>query len=277
MNEGELMAHCVQRTCTRALQSNCNSHLVPSTRKVLAIDMVSFLHTSGTSTTSLSSARFIPDIVCISSIHFFLGRPLFLLPLPHASIVSFSIPFARITWPSSSVLLPSVSATKLLFLVRSPSVSTRLFSSLSKRPLASFSRSTFRRHQSIFFSISLVFVHVSQPYSITGKVIAFTIRIFFCKLTCLSFHIFSRPCIATLSSVILLRISFSHPPSHSTKAPKKEKPATTSISSPSTSKLLQLSVFMILVFLILKYIPAFSLSVLSFLMMTFNCSFFPSH
>src|SRR6218665_1622941 len=147
MNEGELMAHCVQRTCSRALQSNCNSPLVPSTRRVLAIDMVSFLHTSGTSTTSLSSARFIPDIVCISSIHFFLGRPLFLLPLPHASIVSFSIPFARITWPSSSVLLPSVSATKLLFLVRSPSVSTCLFSSLSKRPLASFSRSTFRRHQ----------------------------------------------------------------------------------------------------------------------------------
>src|SRR6218665_2345948 len=46
MNEGELMAHCVQRTCSRALQSNCNSHLVPSTRRVLAIDMVSFLHMS---------------------------------------------------------------------------------------------------------------------------------------------------------------------------------------------------------------------------------------
>src|SRR6218665_530977 len=48
---------------------------------------------------------------------------------------------------SSSVLLPSVSATKLLLLFRSPSVSTRLFSSLSKRSLASFSRSTFCRHQ----------------------------------------------------------------------------------------------------------------------------------
>src|SRR6218665_1759905 len=46
---------------------------------------------------------------------------------------------------------------------------------------------------SIFFSIhvSLVFVHVSQPYGITGKIIAFTIRVFVCKLTCLSFHIFS--------------------------------------------------------------------------------------
>src|SRR6218665_1116646 len=74
---------------------------------------------------------------------------------------------------------------------------------------------------SIFFSIhvSLVFVHVSQPYSITRKIIAFTIRVFVSKLKCLSFHIFSRPCIATLLSVILLRISFSHLPSHSTKVP----------------------------------------------------------
>src|SRR6218665_3570361 len=63
----------------------CN--LVPSTRRVLAIDMVSFLHTSRTSTASLSSARFIPDMVCISSIHFYIGRPLFLLPSPRASII----------------------------------------------------------------------------------------------------------------------------------------------------------------------------------------------
>src|SRR6218665_295362 len=43
---------------------------------------------------------------------------------------------------SFSVLLPSVSATNLLLPVRSPSVSTRFFSSQSKRPPASFSRST---------------------------------------------------------------------------------------------------------------------------------------
>src|SRR6218665_3955260 len=97
----------------------------------------------------------------------------------------------------------------------------------------------------------------------------------FCLQTYVFVHTFSRPCIATLPSVILPRI-FSNLPSHSTKAPQKEKSATTSISSPSTSKLLQLSVVMILVFLILKYIPAFSLSVLSFLIMNFNCSFFPA-
>src|SRR6218665_1732483 len=45
--------------------------------------MVSFLHTSQSSAASLSSARFIPDIVCISSIH------LFLLPSPHASIIGY--------------------------------------------------------------------------------------------------------------------------------------------------------------------------------------------
>src|SRR6218665_17291 len=65
--------------------------------------MLSFLHTSRSSTASLSSVRFIPDIVCISSIHFFLGRPLFLFPSPNASIIFFSIPFARIPWPKNII------------------------------------------------------------------------------------------------------------------------------------------------------------------------------
>src|SRR6218665_789280 len=93
--------------------------------------MVSLLHMSRYFAASLSSARFIPDIVCSSSIHLFLGRPLFLLPSPHTSILSFSIPFARIHGQrtSSSVLLPSVSAINLLLPVRSPSELIRLFSS----------------------------------------------------------------------------------------------------------------------------------------------------
>src|SRR6218665_2212325 len=70
---------------------------------------------------------------------------------------------------SSSVLLPSVSATKLFLLVRSPSVPTRLFSSLSKRPLASFLYHI--SQASIFFSNSPVFVLVLQPYSIIRLII----------------------------------------------------------------------------------------------------------
>ena len=78
-------------------------HLVLSTLWVLAIDMVSFLNPRRSSAASLSSARHLPDIVCISSIHLFLGRLLFLLPSPHASIIFFSVPFACITWPKNII------------------------------------------------------------------------------------------------------------------------------------------------------------------------------
>ena len=48
--------------------------LVLSTRSVMAIIMVSFRHKSRYSVASLISARLIPDIVCISSIHLFLEQ-----------------------------------------------------------------------------------------------------------------------------------------------------------------------------------------------------------
>src|SRR6218665_1589141 len=106
--------------------------------------MLSFLHTSRSSTASLSCVRFIPDIVCISSIHFFLGRPLFLLPSPNASIIFFSIPFGNVCSHHMAKehhllvccpLSQRLNSYSLWPLVRSPSVSTRLFSSLSKGPL----------------------------------------------------------------------------------------------------------------------------------------------
>src|SRR6218665_1531765 len=112
------------------LSSPC--HLVQSARRVLALIMVNFLHKSRSSAASLSSARFIPDIVCISSIYLFLGQPPFLLSSPHhVSIIPFSIGAYRLLSSngqiiSSSVLLPSVSATNLLLNVRFPSVLTRL-------------------------------------------------------------------------------------------------------------------------------------------------------
>src|SRR6218665_2538655 len=58
---------------------------------------------------SLSSASFIPVTSCISSIHFLLGRPLLLLPSPCASIIPFSNPSDRITFPKNpSFLLSAV-------------------------------------------------------------------------------------------------------------------------------------------------------------------------
>src|SRR6218665_1027418 len=49
-------------------------HLVPSIRLILATVMVIRLYKPRSSAASLSSTRSISDIVCISSIHLFLGR-----------------------------------------------------------------------------------------------------------------------------------------------------------------------------------------------------------
>src|SRR6218665_2442785 len=127
--------------------------------------MASFLHTSRTFTASLSFARFIPDIVCISSIHFFLGRPLFLLPSPHASTISFSIPFARITWPKNSILFcfAALCLSDKTPLACPISISIDSFVLFYVQETISIFLQVHISQASIFFSISLVFVHVSQP------------------------------------------------------------------------------------------------------------------
>src|SRR6218665_897520 len=145
-------------------------HLVPSTRRVLAIDLVSFLHTSRSSSrhplappdsslTSCVSPPFTSSLVGLSS--FFPRRMPTSYPYPSLLLASHGLR------KSSSVLLPSVSATKLLLLVRSRSVSTRLFSSVSKRPLACFSRSTFRRYQ--FSSPFLLSLFISRNYTVSPE------------------------------------------------------------------------------------------------------------
>src|SRR6218665_246737 len=62
-------------------------HLVLSVPGTLTTVKTSLLHCFLSVITSLSSAGFIPVTSCISSIHFLVGRPLLLLPSPHASII----------------------------------------------------------------------------------------------------------------------------------------------------------------------------------------------
>ena len=88
---------CLVCAWDTTLPSPC--HLVPSIRWILATVIVSLLHAFRSLVASLSSGRFILIVSCISSIHLFLGRPLPRFPSPHASIISFSMPSARITWP----------------------------------------------------------------------------------------------------------------------------------------------------------------------------------
>src|SRR6218665_3205371 len=85
------------------------SHLLLSTRRVLATVLTILLQCFLSAVTSLSSASFIPVTSCISSTHFLLGHPLLLLPSPNASIILFSSPSDRITCPKNpSILLSAV-------------------------------------------------------------------------------------------------------------------------------------------------------------------------
>src|SRR6218665_1161820 len=95
-------------------------------------------------------------------------------------------------------------------------------------------------------------------------------------LTCLSRHNFSNPIIIAFPIATLRFISLSHLPSFSTSDPRNVKLVTTgtSISSPSISKLSQLSVVIIFVFFMLKYRPAFSLSLFSLLISFARSAFF---
>src|SRR6218665_714376 len=84
-------------------------HLVLSTRRVLATVLTILLQCFLSAVTSLSFASFIPVTSCISSIHFFLGRPLLLFPSSCASIIPSSNPSDRITCPTiPSFLLSAV-------------------------------------------------------------------------------------------------------------------------------------------------------------------------
>src|SRR6218665_2997225 len=95
-------------------------------------------------------------------------------------------------------------------------------------------------------------------------------------LTCLSCHNFSNPIIVAFPIATLRFISLSHLPSFSTSDPRNVKldRPTISISSPSISKLFQLAVVIIFVFFMLKYRPAFSLSLFSLLISFARSAFF---
>src|SRR6218665_1545776 len=112
--------------------------------------------------TSLSSASFIPVTSCISSIHFLLGRPLLLLPSPCASIIPFSNPSDRITYPKNpSFLLRAVccSVSSFPIPISMRTLSLVFFSLLDI--LCIFLH--IQISNALIFSIFFVIGHVSQP------------------------------------------------------------------------------------------------------------------
>src|SRR5678815_6167003 len=177
--------------------------LVPSVRGTLATVVASFLQSSLLRAASLSCGRLIDVLLCISSIQRVLGRPLLLLPSPHASIISFSNPSALITCPKYI----NFCLMALCCSVKSPlscpiSWMTDAFVFFSVHDIPCNLLHIHISHVSILSSVAFVFVHVSHPYNTIGKIVDFTSPAFVYILTSLSLHIFPIPCIADFPSII---------------------------------------------------------------------------
>src|SRR6218665_3611794 len=234
------------------VESPC--HLVLSTHRFLATVLTILLQCFLSAVTSLSSASFIPVTSCISSIHFLL------LPSPNASIILFSSPSDRITCPKNpsfllSAVCCSVSSSSIPISMRTLSL---VF--FSVHDILCIFLHIHISHALIFFFIFFVIVHVTQPYRTVGKINVLTILFFVSMLTCLSCHNFSNPIIVAFPIATLRFISLSHLPSFSTSDPRNVKLDTTSISSPSISKLSQLAVVIIFVFFMLELCTFYRLS-----------------
>ena len=108
---------------------------------------------------------------------------------------------------------------------------------------------------SVFFMVQL-----SYPYMASGKTIALTVQTFVGKVMSLLFNMLSRLVIAFLPRSKCLLISWLQSPSAVILEPRKIKSVTVSIVSLSICHKVMGPDAMILVFWVLSFKPAFSLS-----------------
>ena len=125
---------------------------------------------------------------------------------------------------------------------------------------------------SILQSSAFFIVQLSHPYMTTGKTIALTRQTFVGKVISLLFNMLSRLVIAFFPRSKPLLILWLQSPSAVILEPKKIKSVTVSIVSPSTCHGLMGLDAMILVFRILGFKSAFSLSSFTFIKMLFSPS-----
>ena len=139
---------------------------------------------------------------------------------------------------------------------------TGLISLQSKGFSRVFSSTSVWKHQ--FFGSAFVMVQLSQPHMITGNTIALTIQVFAGKVMSLLLNTLSRFIIAFLPRNKHLLISRLRSPSIVILEPKKIKSVTVSIFSPFICCEVMGLEAMILVFWMLSFKPAFSLSPFTF-------------
>ena len=126
-----------------------------------------------------------------------------------------------------------------------------------------FSNTTVQKHQ--FFSVQLSSQSNSHPYMTTGKTIALTRQTFVGKVMSLLFNMLSRLVITLLPRSNHLLISWLQSPSAMILEPKKIKSVTFPTVSPSICHEVMGPDAMILVFWMLSFKPAFSLSSFTFI------------
>ena len=115
-------------------------------------------------------------------------------------------------------------------------------------------------------------VQLSHPYMTTGKTIVLTRQTFVSKVMSLLYNMLSRFVIVFLSRSKHLLILWLQSPSAVILKPKKIKSNTVSIVSPSICHEVMGPDAMILVFWMLSYKPAFSLSSFTFIKRLFSSS-----
>src|SRR6218665_3308993 len=226
-------------------QSPC--HLVLSTRRVLATVLTILLQCFLSAVTSLSSASFIPVTSCISSIHFLLGHPLLLLPSPYASIILFSSASDRITCPKNPSFLLSAVCCSISSSSIPISMHTLSFVFFSVHDILCIFLHIHISHALIFFSHFLCHCPCLTAIQNCLKNQCPYYPFFVFTLMCLSRHHFSNPIIVAFPIATLCFIFLSHLPSFSTSDPRNMKLVTTSISSPSISKLAHITMFNLMI------------------------------
>jgi len=125
---------------------------------------------------------------------------------------------------------------------------------------------------SILWCSAFFMVQLSHPYMTTGKTMALTIQTFVNKVMSLPFNMLSRLVIAFLPRSKCLLISWLQSPSAVILEPKKIKSVTVSTFSPSICHEVKGPDAMILVFGMLSFKPAFSLSSFTFIKRLFSSS-----
>ena len=203
------------------------------------------------------------------SSHLILCRPLLLLPPIPPSIRLFSNESTpRMRWPKywsfSFSIIPSKEHPGLISFRMDWLNLLAVQGTLKSLPQHYSSKVSILQCSAFFI------VQLSHPYMTTAETIALTRRTFVGKIMSLLFNILSRLVIAFLPWSKRLLISWLQSPSAVILEPRKIKSLTVSIVSPSICHEVMERNTMILVFRMLSFKPAFSLSSFTFIKRNFS-------